>query len=136
MGSVCCYQQLRQCGGTSQTQVYPTQLSDHPNNPEVNDDILCLCFSRVVTGILVYMAIERCVSGEFELNPTIMLITSGVGVLVNIVMGAVLGHSHGGSGHSHGGATATDSEGGHGHNSAEQGSDSIYILETSPKTCP
>ena len=83
---------------------------------------------RVVTGILVYMAIERCVSGEFELNPTIMLITSGVGVLVNIVMGAVLGHSHGGSGHSHGGATTTDSEGGHGHNSAEQGSDSIDIL--------
>ena len=83
---------------------------------------------RVVTGILVYMAIERCVSGEFELNPTIMLITSGVGVLVNIVMGAVLGHSHGGSGHSHGGATATDSEGGHGHNSAEQGSDSQDIF--------
>merc|ERR1719458_1907840 len=58
----------------------------------------------VVTGILVYMAVERCVTGDFELNPTIMLITSGVGVLVNIIMGAVLGHSHGGGdGHGHGG---------------------------------
>ena len=39
----------------------------------------------VVTGILVYLAIERCVTGNFELNATIMLITSGVGVLVNIM---------------------------------------------------
>ena len=72
----------------------------------------------MVTGILVYMAVERCVTGDFELNPTIMLITSGVGVLVNIIMGAVLGHSHGGgSGHSHGGGD------GHGHGG--QGGDSI-----------
>ena len=39
----------------------------------------------VVTGILVYLAIERCVTGKFELNATIMLITSGIGVLVNIM---------------------------------------------------
>ncbi len=39
----------------------------------------------VVTGILVYMAIQRVVSMEFEINATVMLITSGVGVLVNIV---------------------------------------------------
>lgn len=39
----------------------------------------------VVTGILVYIAIERIVSGEYEIDATIMLITSGVGVLVNIM---------------------------------------------------
>ena len=39
----------------------------------------------VVTGILVYIAIERIVTGEYEIDATIMLITSGVGVLVNIM---------------------------------------------------
>ncbi len=61
----------------------------------------------VVTGILVYVAIERIVSKNYEIDATIMLITSGVGVLVNIIMGCTL-HQHG-HGHSHGGG------GGHGH---------------------
>ena len=39
----------------------------------------------VVTGILVYMAVLRIVSGEYELDATIMLITSAVGVGVNIM---------------------------------------------------
>lgn len=66
----------------------------------------------VVTGILVYMAVERIISQEYDINAEVMLITSGVGVGVNILMGVVLycqggshGHSHfGGSshGHSHG----------------------------------
>ncbi|XP_011860084.1 PREDICTED: zinc transporter 2-like isoform X2 [Vollenhovia emeryi] len=58
----------------------------------------------VVTGILFYLAIERIVHKDFELDATVMLITSAVGVAVNLVMGLSLhqhGHSHGG--HSHGG---------------------------------
>jgi zinc transporter 2 len=39
----------------------------------------------VVTGILVYVAIQRIVNGDYEINATIMLITSGVGVGVNIM---------------------------------------------------
>ena len=39
----------------------------------------------VVTGILVYMAAERVVRGEFEINATVMLITAGLGVGVNIM---------------------------------------------------
>ena len=39
----------------------------------------------VVTGILVYMAIERIISGDYEIDATVMLITSGVGVGVNIM---------------------------------------------------
>lgn len=39
----------------------------------------------VITGILVYMAALRINSGVFDLNPKIMLITSGIGVLVNIM---------------------------------------------------
>lgn len=69
----------------------------------------------VVTGILVYMAVQRIISGDYEIDATIMLITAGVGVLVNIIMGISLqlggvphGHSHGGASdksHSHGGAS-------------------------------
>nr|CAD7606577.1 unnamed protein product [Timema genevievae] len=39
----------------------------------------------VITAILVYMAIERVISKDFEINAVIMLITSAVGVLVNVV---------------------------------------------------
>ncbi|KAF5283402.1 hypothetical protein FQA39_LY04778 [Lamprigera yunnana] len=60
----------------------------------------------VVTGVLVYLAIERVIEKKFEIDAEIMLITSGVGVIVNIIMGVTLhqhGHSHaGGSAHSHG----------------------------------
>ncbi|XP_043787080.1 zinc transporter 2-like isoform X1 [Apis laboriosa] len=56
----------------------------------------------IVTGILFYLAIERIIHKNFELDTTVMLITSAVGVAVNLVMGLSLhqhGHSHG---HSHG----------------------------------
>lgn len=56
----------------------------------------------VVTGVLVYMAVQRILVEEYEINATIMLITAGVGIIVNIIMGAALqiggvphGHSHG-----------------------------------------
>lgn len=53
----------------------------------------------VITGVLVYLAIDRIVNEDFEIDSTIMLITSAVGVVVNIVMGLTL-HQHGHS-HSH-----------------------------------
>ncbi|KAG6441915.1 zinc transporter 2 isoform X5 [Manduca sexta] len=58
----------------------------------------------VVTGVLVYMAVQRVIYKEFEIDATVMLITSAVGVAVNLVMGLTLhqhGHSHGGGGHGH-----------------------------------
>jgi len=39
----------------------------------------------VITGILVYMAIQRLINKTYEIEATIMLITAGVGVLVNLV---------------------------------------------------
>lgn len=39
----------------------------------------------VVTGILIYMAIQRIVNEEYEIDAEIMLITSGVGLIVNIM---------------------------------------------------
>ena len=39
----------------------------------------------VITGILVYAAILRVINHQYEIDATIMLITSGVGVGVNIM---------------------------------------------------
>ncbi|XP_034252869.1 zinc transporter 2-like isoform X2 [Thrips palmi] len=64
----------------------------------------------VVTGILVYMAIQRIITPQFDLDPVIMLISSGLGVLVNLIMGVALhsshGHGHSHGGHSHGGSSS------------------------------
>ncbi|XP_073714448.1 uncharacterized protein slc30a8 [Misgurnus anguillicaudatus] len=63
----------------------------------------------LVTGVLVYLAVERIITNDFTIEGTIMLITSGSAVLANIIMAVTLhqsghGHSHGGlssHGHSH-----------------------------------
>ncbi|XP_015587310.1 zinc transporter 2 isoform X2 [Cephus cinctus] len=59
----------------------------------------------VVTGVLFYLAVQRVINKDFELDATVMLITSAVGVAVNLVMGLTLhqhGHSHAGHhGHTH-----------------------------------
>lgn len=39
----------------------------------------------VVTGILVYLAIVRCISQDFEVDAKIMLITSFLAIVVNIM---------------------------------------------------
>uniref|UniRef100_A0A4W4G634 Proton-coupled zinc antiporter SLC30A8 n=1 Tax=Electrophorus electricus TaxID=8005 RepID=A0A4W4G634_ELEEL len=62
----------------------------------------------LVTGVLVYLAVERLINDNYEIEGTVMLITSGCAVLANIIMALTLhqsghGHSHGGlSAHSHG----------------------------------
>lgn len=39
----------------------------------------------LVTGVLVYLAVERLIVDDYEIEGTIMLITSGCAVLVNIM---------------------------------------------------
>jgi len=86
---------------------------------EVLGALVSVLMIWVITGILVYIAIQRIVSKNYEVDGEIMLITASVGVGVNLIMGFILhrggvhGHSHGGGGggHSHGG----DGHG-HGHN--------------------
>uniref|UniRef100_A0A914RXW5 Zinc transporter 2 n=1 Tax=Parascaris equorum TaxID=6256 RepID=A0A914RXW5_PAREQ len=53
----------------------------------------------ILTGVLVYLAIVRIVENDFEVDADLMLITAGIGVIFNIVMGVVLHlgkteHSH------------------------------------------
>ncbi|KAG5677589.1 hypothetical protein PVAND_007338 [Polypedilum vanderplanki] len=66
---------------------------------EVIGALISVLMIWVVTAILFYMAILRTIHLDFELNSGIMLISSGFGILVNIVMGCTL-HDH--HGHSHG----------------------------------
>jgi hypothetical protein len=39
----------------------------------------------VVTGILVYLAIDRMITAHYDINATIMSITAGIGVGVNLM---------------------------------------------------
>ncbi|XP_055848513.1 proton-coupled zinc antiporter SLC30A2 isoform X2 [Episyrphus balteatus] len=57
-----------------------------------------------ITAILVWLAIQRVIIGEYEVDAKIMLITSALAILVNLIMGFQLqhSHSHGGGGASHG----------------------------------
>ena len=87
-----------------------------------------------IEAVIIYQSSAtpflRVINREFEIDATAMLITSGLGVGVNIVMGATLhqhGHSHGGGGHGHshggipgGGEHAHDAEDGHAHEVADK----------------
>ncbi|XP_061099561.1 zinc transporter 2 [Conger conger] len=72
----------------------------------------------IVTGVLVYLAIERIVRNDYEIDGHVMLITSGCAVGVNIIMAYILHHST--TFHSHGTGYQKIDEGGaspvsHGH---------------------
>uniref|UniRef100_A0AC35TVG2 Zinc transporter 2 n=1 Tax=Rhabditophanes sp. KR3021 TaxID=114890 RepID=A0AC35TVG2_9BILA len=89
----------------------------------------------IVTFVLVYFAIQRIVTKEYEVDGVIMSITAAIGVVVNIIMGLVLylgGHAHshlGGSSHSHEPSAKADSEHGHSHGEKKE-SGNINIRAT------
>ncbi|XP_053673752.1 proton-coupled zinc antiporter SLC30A2-like [Anopheles nili] len=69
---------------------------------EVIGALVSVLMIWVVTAILFYLAVLRTINRDFELNGEVMLITSGLGILVNVIMGATLhhhGHSHSSGGH-------------------------------------
>ncbi|CAG2120629.1 unnamed protein product, partial [Medioppia subpectinata] len=92
---------------------------------EVLGAVTSILMIWILTGVLVYLAIERVRTNDFEIDSNTMLIVSGVGVVMNIVMGITLsdvfccrkrpqhaddrsqhsglshGHSHASHGHSH-----------------------------------
>lgn len=88
---------------------------------EVIGALLSVLMIWLVTGLLVYMAVERLRTGEFEIDATVMVITASAGLLVNIIMALALnldGHSHGhfhAHGHGHGHGHAHDQEHSHEH---------------------
>nr|XP_025712705.1 zinc transporter 2 isoform X2 [Callorhinus ursinus] len=66
---------------------------------EILGALLSVLSIWVVTGVLVFLAVERLISGDYEIEGGTMLITSGCAVAVNIIMGLTLHQS--GHGHSH-----------------------------------
>uniref|UniRef100_A0A8C0IQX1 Solute carrier family 30 member 2 n=1 Tax=Chelonoidis abingdonii TaxID=106734 RepID=A0A8C0IQX1_CHEAB len=71
---------------------------------EILGALLSVLSIWVVTGVLVYLAVERLLSNNYEIEGGAMLITSACAVAVNIIMGVTLhqsGHGHSHHGHSH-----------------------------------
>lgn len=52
---------------------------------EVIGALVSVVMIWVVTAVLVYMAILRTINLDFELNSVVMLISSGFGILVNVM---------------------------------------------------
>lgn len=52
---------------------------------EVIGALLSVLMIWVVTAILFYLAVLRTINKDFELNGEVMLVTSGLGILVNIM---------------------------------------------------
>ncbi|KAM9838233.1 proton-coupled zinc antiporter SLC30A8 [Aulostomus maculatus] len=85
------------------------RLSYGWHRAEILGALLSVFTIWLVTGVLVYLAVERLISNDYTIKSTVMLITSGCAVLANIIMALMLhrsghGHSHGGlasHGHSH-----------------------------------
>uniref|UniRef100_A0A8V5GMN7 Solute carrier family 30 member 2 n=1 Tax=Melopsittacus undulatus TaxID=13146 RepID=A0A8V5GMN7_MELUD len=64
---------------------------------EILGALLSVLSIWVVTGILVYLAAQRLLSDDYDMEGGVMLITSACAVAVNIVMGVALhqtGHQH------------------------------------------
>ncbi|XP_044135545.1 zinc transporter 4 [Bufo gargarizans] len=72
---------------------------------EVLSAIISVLLVYVLTGFLLYEAVQRTIHMDYSINGDVMLITAAVGVAVNLIMGFLLnqaGHPHS---HSHGGPT-------------------------------
>uniref|UniRef100_A0A4W6EU44 Proton-coupled zinc antiporter SLC30A8 n=1 Tax=Lates calcarifer TaxID=8187 RepID=A0A4W6EU44_LATCA len=80
------------------------KLSYGWHRAEILGALLSVFTIWLVTGVLVYLAVERLISDDYTIEGTIMLITSGCAVLANIIMALTLHQS--GHGHSHGGLSS------------------------------
>ncbi|XP_041757815.2 zinc transporter 8-like [Coregonus clupeaformis] len=90
---------------------------------EILGALLSVVTIWLVTGVLVYLAVQRLISDNYEIEGTIMLITSGCAVVANIIMAFTLhqsghGHSHGGLSSGHGHSHGNNDKGNHGHSHA------------------
>ena len=61
-----------------------------PNSPatppsEVVGAVISVLIIWVLTGVLVYEAVLRCIHRDFEIDADIMLITACIGVFVNVL---------------------------------------------------
>uniref|UniRef100_A0A3Q4H2Y6 Proton-coupled zinc antiporter SLC30A8 n=1 Tax=Neolamprologus brichardi TaxID=32507 RepID=A0A3Q4H2Y6_NEOBR len=103
------------------------KLSYGWHRAEILGALLSVFTIWLVTGVLVYLAVERLISDDYTIEGDIMLITSGCAVVANIIMAVALNQS--GHGHSHGGLSFH----GHGH-SHKKGRDKNQISNSTHST--
>lgn len=53
--------------------------------PEIMGALVSVLSIWIVTGVLVYLAIDRIVRNDYEIESHVMLLTSGCAVVVNIM---------------------------------------------------
>jgi cation diffusion facilitator family transporter len=80
---------------------------------EVVGAVISIQIIWIMSGFLIYEAVKRVISQDFNINADIMLIIAGTGVAVNIIIGVALRPPHG-AGHSHG-PQSHDRPSDHGH---------------------
>ncbi|KAL3832674.1 hypothetical protein ACJMK2_024296 [Sinanodonta woodiana] len=66
---------------------------------EILGALISVLMLWVLTGVMVYMGVERVINQSYQIDATIMLITASCGVVFNLIMGFSL-HQH--THHSHG----------------------------------
>ncbi|KAK8385641.1 hypothetical protein O3P69_016433 [Scylla paramamosain] len=69
---------------------------------EVLGAVVSVLIIWVITGILVYAAVQRVITMDFEVEADTMIIVAGLGVVINIILGVALHTGHGGHSHGHG----------------------------------
>ncbi|XP_061526888.1 zinc transporter 4 isoform X2 [Phycodurus eques] len=94
---------------------------------EVISAVLSVTLIYILTAILLFEAVQRTLTQDFDIDGDVMIITAAVGLAVNLIMGFLLNqgghlHSHGHA-HPHGTAAASGSQSaGSGHNQRPRGS--------------
>lgn len=71
--------------GTEQVTPSIDEISWSKKISEVVGAFISVFLIWVVTGVLVYLAIDRIISKNYEIQSTIMAITAGIGVCVNLM---------------------------------------------------
>lgn len=94
---------------------------------EVLGALVSVLIIWVLTGVLVYLAVQRVITRDFDINADIMLITAGIGLGVNILLGIILHQTGMGHNHSHG----MGSSHGHGHSHSSNKEESIRRISRS-----
>ena len=61
---------------------------------EVIGALITVLIIWFVTGILLYLAIQRLISGEFEVDPNPMIAVASCAVIFNIILGLLLNGQH------------------------------------------
>lgn len=46
---------------------------------------MSILFLWILTGVLVYLGVERIINPDYTIDPLIMLITASIGVVINVM---------------------------------------------------